>query len=518
MSVLAWWILIGCFSAPLLRLFRSLWSGLGFQRTGINGALGFFERHGSRLREFLVVTSILVFLVSLGEGAYLWSAVAFALVLLARQQRFYSEMRAAEWMRLNARLLPRDFFAACNQEWGPAGCPHNYEFERQDSGLYDFRDEKASPSRFVIFQIFVTSAWMTRIIIQAESWLGPKYYLELFDHGARIWSLVVLAFSRSVTKTEGMDQLKELPVGAKRLFLFNHVSMTDFALGFSALDQFVETERKVKLKFVIAKDHFIDNPLIYSIGGIGRCIELAGMVPIDRKNSKNAVVALEGAAKIVADNDIDLAIYPQGTRSFGQFNSAGELVDAGYYSSAKIERAAEPLGHIKKGTAFMALDVLRALKDSETPVHLVIVGIQGAGTLIPKGSLKMNRGANMIYRVSEIITLETKDLRVLEKYDGSGEVKEEEKAQAEELTARIDAAMAKAVCIDERLKELYKEVVGQEMPESAFLRRLFDHALSVPVKDRQGLLDTLRGLPEAPSDEDLQPLYKQLIVLRSKSR
>ncbi|MDF1667949.1 MAG: hypothetical protein P1V97_39800, partial [Planctomycetota bacterium] len=243
MSSLSWWILLCCFATPLLRLFRSIWKGVGLQQTGINGSIGFIERHFSRLREFFAVVGTITILIAYGEMAYLWSAVALSCILLARQQRFYSEMRATEWMRMNPRILIKDFFPACNQEWGPAGCPHDVEFTTQESGLYDFRDKKTSKSRFVLFQIFVTSAWMTRMIIQAESWLGPKYYLQLFDHGARLWSLVVLAYSRSVTKTEGMERLNELPVGAKRLFLFNHVSMTDFALGFSALDQFVDTER-----------------------------------------------------------------------------------------------------------------------------------------------------------------------------------------------------------------------------------------------------------------------------------
>jgi 1-acyl-sn-glycerol-3-phosphate acyltransferase len=512
-----WWVLLALFATPLLRILRPLWSLGSLERSGLNALLGSLERHSSRYRELLVVIGTAVIFWKHGRAAQLYGLSCAFLLLLAKQQRFYSERRCAEMMRANARILPHDFFHVSDLEFGPAGSPRDWKFSSQASGEYKFRRERETPSFWSTVKIFLASAWLTRLIIQSEAWLGPKYYKLLFEQASRLWSLVVLSISGSNMRTEGMELLEQLPLGGRRLFLFNHVSMTDFAFGFAALDHFIDAERAIRLRFVIAKDHFIDNPLIYSVGGIGRCIELAGMIPIDRKNSKNAVVALEGAAKLIAKSDIDLAIYPQGTRALAQLDLDGSCRRAGFYSSARPEKAREELGHMKKGTAFMTHDVLRALRETETPVHLVIVGIHGAGALMRKGSLTIQRGQDMLYKVSEVLTLMPSELRTLDKYDDAGEILEESKVEAEELTRRIERALAKACGIDQFLKDQFKEECGREMPESAALLRLFDHVLVVDPKRREPLIERLKALPpDKVSDEELAPLFEEMLQLRQK--
>lgn len=512
------WALTGAlFVVPLLRLLRPLWRALSLRGSAINGFLGSLERHISRWRGFFFPIVLALLLWKMGPAVYLYGLVVLLLLALAKRQRQTSELLMAEWMRVNTRLMPDDFFWSVDQEMGPAGCPpeHPIRGQHPEAG-YDFKVEPPpKPSMGTFFRIFFTSAYMTRLIIQAEAWLGSRYYLDLFDQGARIWSLVILNLVRSKIHTVGMEKLKDLEPG-KRIFLFNHISMTDFALGFGALDEYLGEEQQVKLRFVIAKDHFIDNPLIYSVGGIGRVVELAGMIPIDRKNSRNAIEALESAAKIFVNTPVDLAIYPQGTRAFRQLNHKGELLDAGFYSSARPKYMKDPLGHIKKGTAFLALDVLQALTDKDLPVHLVVVGIEGAGKLQPKGSWTMTRGIDMTYRVDDVLTLRSQDFPKLEKWKADGELTEAAKARADELTTRIERAMAKACRIDERLKAVYKDDIGQEMPEHPGLLRAYDHYLGFKLEQRTALKEAFAKLSGDVTDEQVEAIFDQILELKSK--
>jgi 1-acyl-sn-glycerol-3-phosphate acyltransferase len=514
MTSALWWGLLALFATPLLRLMRPLWSTLGLSASGLNAALGRFEGSLSRCRELLLILFLGALLWSSGQQAWLFVAVASSLILLARQQRFVSEILFSEWMRSNPRISPTEFYAACYLEYGPAGCPPDWVFTSMESGDYKFEGAKTA-SRWAVLRVFWQSAWLTHLIIQSERVLGAEYYKTLFDSGARLWSLVILSISESSIKTENMDKLAALPAG-KRIFLFNHVSMTDFAFGFSALDKFIDQENKIRLRFIIAKDHFVDNPIIYSLGGIGRCIELVGMIPIDRKNSENAVSALEDAARQAATTNADLAIYPQGTRALKHLNERGECIDVGFYSSAKTSKAMDPCGHCKKGTAFMTLDILRQLKDSNTPVHLVIVGIEGAGRLMPKGTLKITRGVSMRYRIGDVLTLEPKDVKTLKKYDDAGNIRPEVKVEAEELTIRIERALARACRIDDRLKALFESETGRSMPENRTLLRVFDHALALSHEVRKPLIKAFEALPETVTDEDVKPIFEQMLQLKTK--
>lgn len=498
------------FAAPLLSLARPLWQALGLSLSWPNRVLGAIERRLSRLRQAGVILGVgLLLLLSDDPQRWLWAAVAGALLGLAALRRFEAETRAVEWLRRCTRVEPAEFFRAADAAFGPAGFAGDPQQGERPAEGYDFRRGiEPRPSFMAMAVAFFDMAWMARLVLRAEAILGRAYFRECFDPGGRLWGLTLLWHARARLETRGFDKLRGL--AGKRIFLFNHVSMTDFVLGFPALDRFIDEPERVRLRFVIAKDHFIDNPLIYSVAGIGRCAEAGGMVAVDRKNSRRAVASMEEAAARFAGEDLDLAIYPQGTRARVQRDAEGRPIDAGFYSSARPAAARRPLGHIKKGAAFFVLDLLRALRggETETPVHLVFVGVEGGGSTLPKKSLVLRLGGAIRYRIAEVLTLHPSDVVGVEKGGGPrGDT--DARRFAEELTERIERALARACRIDERLAELYRTELGRDMPALPGLRRLFDQVLALKPEPRRGWIEALRALPSEATEDDLAPLWQR---------
>jgi len=151
-----------------------------------------------------------------------------------------------------------------------------------------------------------------------------------------------------------------------------------------------------------------------------------------------------------------------------------------------------------------------ALQARAEPLQLVIVGIEGAGRVLPKGSLALRAGVSLTYTISEVIRLEAEDVAGLEKRGPSGKLNEVVKQRATELTARIERALARACRIDERLAEIWQTMFARPMPDSAGLCRLFDHALTFSPARRQPLFDALETLPETVGEQDLAPLFERL--------
>ena len=493
------------FAVPLLTLVRPVWRALGLAGTRLNGALGCLERYLSRWRE-AAAAGWAVWL--LASGASPESVMALVIVMaLARWQRGRSELASADIMFHGPGLEADTFFRVGNQAYGPAGGPSEPPPQpgRPAAG-YDLRSNASGKLRWAFLKVFFDSTWMTRIAMRSARRHGASHLKNHIELGMRLWGLRVLQHAGGYLVTEGMEQLKGLT--GKRLFLFNHVSQTDFALGFPALDHFIRTDEEIRLRFIVAKDYFVDNPVIHSWSGIGRLIMAIGMVPIDRKRTRNAIGSLEAASRLIAEERIDLAMYPQGTRGRAHLDEAGEGIDVGFYSSGRRPR--DPLGHIKSGSAFLALDVAMELRKRNQPLHLVIVGVEGAGRLLPKGRLSMTAGVTLTYRVSEVITLDPADVAGLQKRGADGSMASEIKQRATELTRRIERALAKASRIDARLADLWQELLGRPMPDSASLRRLFDHALAMEPARREPLFDKLRQLPEKVTDEEVSPLFDML--------
>ena len=94
---------------------------------------------------------------------------------------------------------------------------------------------------------------------------------------------------------------EKLPVGALPLFVCNHRSSFDPIITWYAL-------KKWKLAF-------ISKPSNFKIPVFGRLIRRCCFLPIDRENPRNAIRTIQAAAGILADGDLSVAVYPEGTRN-----------------------------------------------------------------------------------------------------------------------------------------------------------------------------------------------------------
>ncbi|MCE9625236.1 MAG: 1-acyl-sn-glycerol-3-phosphate acyltransferase [Deltaproteobacteria bacterium] len=220
----------------------------------------------------------------------------------------------------------------------------------------------------------------------------------------------------------------------KTLLLFNHKSYLDFALNFFALGSIHKSDgRHLRPRFIAAKDHFIDNPIIYSWIGLGKVIENAGMIFINREKGKGWA-AMQQAAEILVNSDVEIAVYPQGTRAYFMRSPSGERLDAGYYTTFTKKTWDQRLGHLKPGTANLILDTLIALRErGEKKLNVLVTGIMGSAIAGPKGTFKAQSEAQVDFRILPLWELSTDLVAGLKSPNGAEAGDEAERRYTEKL-------------------------------------------------------------------------------------
>lgn len=517
---LRWLVALAALHAvPLLRLLRPLWWAAGLAGAGLNRWAGFYERLLWGARMVLVVLALAI-AAPLGllpadprpllGGGLLLSALVF---LQRRIDRAAYLKSAAE----HSRLEEATFLSELDRQHGPAGRTGDLTTS-EPSPVIDLTGgldpALARPGRWALLRAFVLSLTMARIVLRAAS--SPYSPRLVFDNLARIWGIGVLRVARGRITTEGLHKLAGLP--GRRIMMFNHVSQTDFALAYAAFDALQGGPDQMRLRFILAKDWFVDNWLIHSALGVGRCAISVGMVPIDRSNHRKALSAMSEAAEHVAAGASDIAIYPQGTRSRMLLADDGSRLDSGFYTSAEREQANKPEAHCKRGGAFLAIDTALLLQQQPEPlpVHVVLVGIEGAGRILPKKGSRILPGQDVIYRVHEVITIGADDVAELREQREPRAADKVKKRLAEALAGRIERGLAAACRIDERLADDWRRRYGRDMPPVPRLRRLYEHALSLKPEQRGALLSAIGELsltaddPDADWRQATSPLFEQI--------
>lgn len=95
--------------------------------------------------------------------------------------------------------------------------------------------------------------------------------------------------------------MEKLPEKGRFLLVCNHRSNFDPILTWQIL-------RKYNLAFVSKPENF-------NIPIFGRFIRRCCFLVIDRENPRNALVTIDKAAKLLEEDEVNVAIYPEGTRS-----------------------------------------------------------------------------------------------------------------------------------------------------------------------------------------------------------
>jgi len=325
------------------------------------------------------------------------------LAILTIRYRDGIRLKLAELARCHSTVHPEDFFNVFYVMLSPLPPPFPYEGLREVTyNLADYRSGKpAQRSSWPLLEASLSTNTLARMAIMAFERVGPEYGRDAFDGLARLWGSRIAQIFKARLQSLGTKQIA--PLQGKTLLLFNHKSYLDFGLNFFALGSLRTSDgRHLRPRFIAAKDHFIDNPFLYSWIGLGKVIENAGMIFINRQKGKGWA-AMEEAAEKLATRDVEIAVYPQGTRAYFLQSPSGERLDAGYYTTFSKKTWSLPLGHLKPGTAHLILDTLIQLRErSEHHLNILVVGIEGTAVAGPKGSFKIQTEAEINFRVAPV--------------------------------------------------------------------------------------------------------------------
>lgn len=405
--------LLRLISRPLRALLVTKKSPSSIRFFSLGVAIGRIEYLLGPLRDRLLSLALL------GIAVYLWITehplsretllassliVAFNLLaILSIRYRDGVRLKLAELARCHSTVHPEDFFKLYYAMLSPWPPPFPYQGLREVSyNLADYRSGKAPQrSAWPLVETALATNTLARMAIMAFDRVGPEYGRDAFDGLARLWGSRIAQIFKARLQTTGTETLA--PLEGKTLLLFNHKSFLDFGLNFFALGAIRTAQgRHLRPRFIAAKDHFIDNPFFYSWIGLGKVIENAGMIFINRQKGKGWAAMQEAAEKLV-NSDVEIAVYPQGTRAYFMQSPSGERLDAGYYTTFSKKTWNQPLGHLKPGTAHLILDTLIQLHErGQNHLNILVVGIDGSAVAGPKGSFKIQTEAEITFRVAPV--------------------------------------------------------------------------------------------------------------------
>lgn len=388
------------------------------------------------------------------------------LIYFAHVQEVLSSLKVAEFLHQNPRMHPQAFFSFFRRSKGPflIDLPDPSIQPTIDPQEISFK-KNARPEQTYkpFFSLVWDTAHLAHLSLKSLRYVGPEYAREIFDIMACMWGKRFLELCQAHFTIQGMEKIQSLP--GRHLLIFNHKSQLDFILTFFSLSQIRwQRGREVRPRFITAKDHFKDNILIYDILGVGRLIETVGMVFLERKKKVKGIQNLQEAAESLANKEIDIAIYPQGTRAEGNVDRSQKRRDAGYYTTVPRKDIQDDWGHLRKGTAFLALDGVKLMKDNE-PLNLIFIGIKGTATLLSKGSLKAQTETDIEYVVGEPLTLYPEQVKDLTKPASVDQLQPQEQKYLdfiEELNHEIDRRLVTALDIHENLRQrFFVDLQGQ---------------------------------------------------------
>ncbi len=332
------------------------------------------------------------------------------LALLTIRHRDGVRLKLAELARVHSNIHPEDFFNLFYAQLSPWSPPFPQQgFRLVPYNDADYRTDEGPSQKFSpMFEAVLSTNTLARMAIMAFGRVGPDHGRDAFDGLARLWGSRVAHLFKMHLHTRLVDEAIP-PLEGKTLLVFNHQSTLDFGLNFFALGNLrVRSHgdlgpgnRHLRPRFIAAKDHFIDNPFIYSWVGLGKVIENAGMIFINRRKKGMGWLAMQEAAEKLVNADVEIAVYPQGTRAYPLRCPSGDRQDAGFYTTFSKKTWRDPLGHLKPGTAHLIVDTLLQMKShGQDHLNVLVVGISGAGIAGPKGNWRVQTQSEIEYRVA----------------------------------------------------------------------------------------------------------------------
>lgn len=450
------------------------------------------------------------------------------LVFTTRKQQIFISLQLAEMARVNPHIHPKDFFETYYRLLGPLSyrIPPVEQQRQVDAQNVSFKDhERAQLVPWLLVSALWDTTHLAHIALKSLKYVGKDYARDVFDVMASMWGKRILQVTKSSFQITGIDKIKDLP--GKVILVFNHKSQLDFVLTFFALCHFQRpSSRGFRPRFITAKDHFVDNRLVYDVMGVGKLIETVDMVFIERKKKGRAIENLKQAAYFLAHKDIDIAIFPQGTRTVGNIDRSLKRRDAGYYTTVSPRDMSEDLGHLRKGTAYLAADTLMELakKGENELLHLVFIGLSGTATILPKESLKLQTETDVVYEVGEPLTLNASMVANCKK-PRSSEARDDAEMNymglVNQLNYEIDTRLANSLHIHEHLKHRFLVDLQGHFRYSQDRMEIIDRNLDRMEKESSivyQILDRIYALPPQEWNAYLSELSHLVLEGRSTSR
>ena len=498
------WFFVVCvlYTVPLMRF--GLWPLRVFRRVpetpravkpDVLELLGRMELYGALPRDLLVGVAGAIMLLLWLFGAPLrgYGATLLLLVLVSWANRRLANRRAAVQLLRYPDAHPDDFFRcyarACSF-WPPPG---PIQTRSLATDCADFTDRK--PLRRPINALYL-SCWDTMhivsLILQASGRSPNAEFIRLFDSAARLWSTRTAWHFRLRLEAVGLEHLKD--VREQAVVCLNHESLLDFCLSFYAIGGTRTARgRRLRPRFIAAKDHFQDNVFIHSVLGVGRAMSVAGMIYVDRKTPGAAGAVVADSVQVLRDSDVDLAIFPQGTRASPHWAPDGTATGAGYYTTAK---RIPGQGHFRRGAAAIAFELSR-----HKPVDVVCVGITGTAQVLPARSFAVRTHTTVRYDVLPPIHI----------HAGSD-------ANEEALLLRIERRLRRTARVNERLLETAGLAQLRDVLEEWALvadpipYATLDAILSLPFELRVSWVDEFEALAKQRAGAETWRAFRARLV------
>lgn len=299
-------------------------------------------------------------------------------------------------------IHPQEFFHFWRRRYQPWAFRFN-KARVLELPVIDFRKGAAQPPQQSILPL-LRGLWSTWVIARTGLYAGRKWgsdYLHSITNAMMIlWCARMCQLVQLRLEVQDLQNLES--VEDPLLVVCNHKSVFDFVAGPLALGLARLPKRgPVKIRFMAAKDHFIDNFFVYRILKIGLAMKAVGMIFVDRKG-KDRKASVDEAVDQMLSSGVDVVIFPQGTRAWPQLDAQGNRWDAGYFAAGKADRMAVMGGHLKKGAAHLAMQVA-----ARRPVCVLPLAVFGTATVYHKYSLKVQLNETISVRIGAPIRLES---------------------------------------------------------------------------------------------------------------
>lgn len=499
--------------------------------------LGRAEWVAHRLRDSVGVVGWLVWLIVAG-----WSPVAVIAILISVWARFDAQVwqdALLPFARRAPTMHPQEFMNAYFAGFGPVPVRLPQQPDRLLSlPLIDFRSRARqsvvaggdSPQlRFwPVLHGLCTTVFFAKLIVRAasanQSWRAggsvrkPGADLrETADALMRIWAVRVAQLARMRIRIEGMERLGG--VAGPVIVAANHQSFLDGVLG-SVLGLATLPQRgPLHLRYLAAKDHFLDNWLLYRGLHIGRAGEIMDMIFVDRHGDRvRRQQAVRDAATQMLTKQVDIAIFPQGTRAPLRWRADGVREEPGYFTAGRRERLRVLGGHMKKGAAQLAVLAAQQLaaaggRGSHSPLRLggltvVPVGLQGLGVVFPRGVLRVQTNMDVLVRVGDPLPVDP-----AETVDVLHDRIDHALQDLLGIRARLDVALRCELLavVDAHRADDVLAVVSRWVESHRVWYPLCDCLLQVPAADRRLLVPALCDVIARTDLAGLEALYQRVV-------